>query len=698
MNLGQLLGGNGRSSALRPLLISDEDYAAIVSSDPTQELNERPVAAVGVIRQTASAPAVLVTTDMVKRDNEDVMQIANTDVAIRERQSLKQQQQQRQIAYFDDRTEVCGIRPLDQLRDHIGTLNAYEYAAVLKDNFYDAGVMLNAMCVANSIFYGLPNDYVAPNERVRHWISKLKQIGADSVSGVALRAELDTVNDVFIVKAPRDPSNSELLHEWFVGTFGLNSVRQIVPNFAYIMGAFMCSPPIVDGDKRVLAWCNNETSPVSYVVYENIQPAVDLRQYVATCSFTNFLSMFLQTLYALQVAYQVCNFTHYDLHDENVLVRQITDLADGDIVLIPYETETGQIEYLKAPAVATVIDYGLSHIKYKGEHYGVYDLTPYGVRPQKAFPLHDAYKLLLMSMRSMEAAGNTSCFDGCRNIVSFFNSSETAEQIIDGQLDSYYYLPFTAETGSRTHYDLTRHIRANVPEAADLFVQQPSGVRILGCTGTDVCVSDKSGAYRKLGLEKKEMVDNIFEFYDLMTRLQNQERFDTFDSVGQSYENIYKSDKLLVKDMIESNIDKINKVVATLKPIVIRGMSAELLLTDTDAVANYEIFLMKIVYIIDRLQRIQDEVYSLLFSARYYTDQEYETYGIETLDSVRQIIPAVEKILADIKSDARYIRKIRRSNKDQVQDLIRNGSGTSWYFTTMPSYGLATAQVPQLLV
>src|SRR5690606_31884194 len=100
-----------------------------------------------------------------------------------------------------------------------------------------------------------------------------------------------------------------------------------------------------------------------------------------------------------------------DLHTNNVLVRESPD-GPGTLVAIPYETEVGKIEYLLTPGIATVIDYGFSHImtsvQGRQEHFGRSNLLPYSIFPDRPWPLHDAYKVLLFSLAQARYSGNTS--------------------------------------------------------------------------------------------------------------------------------------------------------------------------------------------------------------------------------------------------------------------------------------------------
>ena len=225
--------------------------------------------------------------------------------------------------------------------------------------------MKAAMCTADSIFYTSPYDVgsLYLNNRIRMYIHNLRQVGGESAEGYALVADFENAKDMFVVKVSRSPSDDTLLHELVVGLYGTNKLRQYIPNFAYVYGGFKCSPPLIDPEtKKVITWCLHDTNPVNYVLYENITPAVPMSKYLQTCTGKDFVNVYLQVLYALRLALKVSDYTHYDLHYENVLIREPSPGTISGPFQIAYETERG-VEYVLTHVIPTFIDYGFSHIK-----------------------------------------------------------------------------------------------------------------------------------------------------------------------------------------------------------------------------------------------------------------------------------------------------------------------------------------------
>ena len=76
-------------------------------------------------------------------------------------------------------------------------------------------------------------------------------------------------------------------------------------------------------------------------------------------SFDDTFSLLLQTIQGLSVAQRVSKFTHYDLHNGNIMCR---DFKDG-YSLLTYELPDGRYLYHLTPREYVIIDYGFSRIE-----------------------------------------------------------------------------------------------------------------------------------------------------------------------------------------------------------------------------------------------------------------------------------------------------------------------------------------------
>src|SRR3990167_6639098 len=140
---------------------------------------------------------------------------------------------------------------------------------------------------------------------LKGWLENSHAIGEKTEYGVALATDLRSIPAAVIIKAPQKQSTA-LVHEAFIGLFGLNNLRRYIPNFAFILGYFRCSPPLLDPQKgTVSAWCYQAKTQVDYVIYENIAPSVSFYDFIFGTEVTQeiLVELVIQVLGALDLAY-----------------------------------------------------------------------------------------------------------------------------------------------------------------------------------------------------------------------------------------------------------------------------------------------------------------------------------------------------------------------------------------------------------
>lgn len=208
--------------------------------------------------------------------------------------------------------------------------------------------------------------------------------------GTAATGSFKHAKDFFILKTSNQIKGvKNLKHEAVIGLFATNHLRKLIPNFSYVYGFYDLAPYHLDAT----------------LIYENVSGSQQWGDYIKTCSGSEFISTYLQCLLALQVAYEQCNFTHYDAHDDNVMVR----FEETPNLNIRYPLHGGD-KYLNCNGViCTFIDYGMCHAKfmYNNVNYNVgHVINPTFARkhhmyPDKANPLFDGYKLLCFGLNAL---------------------------------------------------------------------------------------------------------------------------------------------------------------------------------------------------------------------------------------------------------------------------------------------------------
>lgn len=417
----------------------------------------------------------------------------------------------------------CSSATLDKLWERLSGIQSNELKNLMET--FDYAVMKAVTCVINVVVY-LPPVFIGVlsfNERIRQYIHGLKLFKTKGVEGVVFLADFENTPSFFAIKSPlRDKNYS--LHELIVGLFGTNKLRKKIPNFAYMYGGFRCSPPLYDDKGNITAWCLNNSNPVNYILYENVENNISARKFVESCSSSEFLQLFKQVTYAIREAYLAIDFTHYDLHDENVLVRKLDRKRS-----IRYDTENG-VEYLESDFVATIVDYGTSHFKFNDKDYGVVDLYPYSIFPDVGFPISDLYKFLMRCLQSASRTDNEDVIKEGIKIFRYFNSKESLKNALENQEKHYYALPYDQQTIKFTIDTLAKHTRKYCD--CSFITVDPTRDILLNNKMTEEKV------YKKIGMSLSEPVpipDNIIEFYELYTRLKIEGKRDEYEYTVKAF-------------------------------------------------------------------------------------------------------------------------------------------------------------------
>jgi serine/threonine protein kinase len=286
-----------------------------------------------------------------------------------------------------------------------------------------------------------------------------------------------------------------------VGLYGTNRLRPFIPNFAYIYGGVKCSPPIFGENDEVVDWCNNNKNSVNYILYENVNPSISIKKFISKCSVDEFLNIFLQILYALDFAHKKIDFTHYDLHGSNILLRIPNANEPDKLYQIPYKTENGW-EYITTRYIPTFIDYGMSHFRNESlkreeniDNFGIFNFLYLSINPNRSWIMYDVYKILMWVFIYADNT-NKPVADVIRYIYKFFNYKDDLKTLIEEQYECYYSIPYTENTYNLFTIDkLIKHIKSNKSLNFDFISKERNSEQLLKCE--DLCIK-KEDLYNKI--------------------------------------------------------------------------------------------------------------------------------------------------------------------------------------------------------
>ena len=205
-----------------------------------------------------------------------------------------------------------------------------------------------------------------------------------------------------------------LLHEIAIGKYLNMMFRELTPNFMFLYGGFICTPPLESSGHNYNQLCNRPGEPMDFILLaEVVTSPVTFHEFCKThTNVADIASVIQQIIFSLWIAQERAKFVHSDLHAYNVLVQALpipvtltyqlprSREADGRL---GFDTVTINARYL-----AKIIDYGMSVVTWNSERIlPISDLPPlnlsnptwfvghdFSVRNGIFFPLFDVCRLL----------------------------------------------------------------------------------------------------------------------------------------------------------------------------------------------------------------------------------------------------------------------------------------------------------------
>lgn len=311
---------------------------------------------------TISEPQVLAVYDLLVKNQEqrDVLAPKMKDLLEKEQRLLDQQK------------STCHDEPLAAWLVDFAGVSRPLFAELLSNEFGNPNVLRLAECVTKAETQRQVENHTLKfllEYRMRIYIRTMKPFGARSESGIAFLASVDEHNRdteaAFVVKMAATPGTlwNEMLHEYFVGVH-LNTLRDRVPNFAYMLGKFACSRPYMTSDgTQAIHWCHvsdmHRTPPTTFVLYEKILPSRSYLEWLLeeTPSVDEVRCSLMQLGQALLLAQHEYEFMHMDLHPGNVLMRKLRT---------PTAVRLGS-QWIQTRWIPTIIDYGEARIRVGSE-------------------------------------------------------------------------------------------------------------------------------------------------------------------------------------------------------------------------------------------------------------------------------------------------------------------------------------------
>lgn len=300
-------------------------------------------------------------------------------------------------------------------------INEYRLSDKVDERFFDPQVMSMINCLYGNLLT-VDRELFAASQPTKDYFRLTENLSSGNW-GIVFKARNSGSRMNFIIKTQLNPDLTDMsIHEVFAALKAINPLRTFCPNFSVLYGGFVCGKP--DGISGKLCGGNVD---VPYTIYEavpgdtlfktltalqdNQERETKLEEFVDK-SYAEILSSLLQLYFSLKTAHrQAFNFSHRDLHVENVIMRPLKKE-----MLIRYRSQVmDRIQsipaldidyYVRCNHVATIIDYDTCElylpVNYgpddnRTERFGRRDNDPVG-RPLSGDPnlshLRDLAKIL----------------------------------------------------------------------------------------------------------------------------------------------------------------------------------------------------------------------------------------------------------------------------------------------------------------
>lgn len=206
--------------------------------------------------------------------------------------------------------------------------------------------------------------------------SPIRKLGETSDNGFVkeIEYEKEGYKAHTILKSTQTPKGDNLVYEYLVGIKFVNRIVKSFPCFIETYGLYFYDSddswkimkgngPVHKSNLNNLILQNNidfikgcKTSKYAAILIQHIQRAKSISEMIKPDFMSNDL------LYVLFIVYQALSelsttFTHYDLHDGNVLVYEP---VPGKFIQYHYHNSDGSITTFYSPYIPKIIDYGRS--------------------------------------------------------------------------------------------------------------------------------------------------------------------------------------------------------------------------------------------------------------------------------------------------------------------------------------------------
>lgn len=261
---------------------------------------------------------------------------------------------------------------------------------------------------------------------ITKWLTTtFKRIGELSAYGVNTIAEINLpdlpIDMVMKTMCKSDTVQQQFIHEFFAG-IQINELRVLVPHFIITYGGFLCdSSSKTCNNSNINGLCDKGPgNNITYLLIENVKNSQTLSRHIKTpiLSYENeandIADCVMQIFIALMFGWENNNFTHYDLHINNVMIydfvrnknflqlfreykENINEIPQIKYIFFRYFTKEMTQIIIPAKYLMLIIDYGNTYVNDmpSNAYFSMPYLVNIGMTPDRPNEIVDIYTFLL---------------------------------------------------------------------------------------------------------------------------------------------------------------------------------------------------------------------------------------------------------------------------------------------------------------
>lgn len=277
-----------------------------------------------------------------------------------------------------DLTQLILNKRINCIPRNLKLLNTSTLKTYLEERFYSSSLHLEMENIIQNVL---------KTSSPQNALDNVNTLSDEGSAGIVLSGGINIENNLFTIKVSKPDLDTgeikrrEIIHEYLVG-LTLNTLRSKTPCFMYTYGIFNCNIPVEEKVHREIDYSNIEEEEKYITSKEYIlnYPKKNIRlckgtvptphlvtEYIKGISFTTFLKdipdfdslgkIVLMIFISLAIAYEEVGFTHYDLHANNIIIRELPEEKTFEFV------HQNKSYVVKTKYLPVIIDYGLSTVK-----------------------------------------------------------------------------------------------------------------------------------------------------------------------------------------------------------------------------------------------------------------------------------------------------------------------------------------------